>query len=83
MSYYSSVQENTGLQMKGDPCRGQQHFWIVFNPRYHQPPKLGFWEEHRAECAAKAMAQKNPGEQFYVLRTTTVSVVNSLQHRRL
>lgn len=83
MSYYSSVQGVPGLRMKGEPFRCQEHFWIVFNPDYHQPPKVGFWEEQHAENAAKAMAQKNPGRQFFVLRTTTVSVVNNLQHRRL
>ena len=71
-----------GLQMEDQRSYGQEEFWVIFNPSYHIPPKVGFWNRSDAESAANKMASRFEGEQFYVLKAVSVSVVNTVNLNR-
>ena len=67
-------------------CPDQQiEFWLIWNPKRHAPTKKHY-SEVSAEQEARRLAENNPGEHFFVLKTerdfiATINPVSSLPIR--
>ena len=53
---------------QGAPLTKSSPFYIVWNPNSLKPPTMKHWHESKANKAATRLAEKKPGEDFFVLK---------------
>lgn len=83
MSYSNSYPADRSPRHTTDRLGAGLGFYIVWNPNHPSPPREQYRTEEQAQNVAEKMAAKNPGEQFVVLASRSVSQRQDVTTRRL